>query len=561
MTVTLKLTVALRRRILTRLADHVADAARRQDRRTGRFLADNGGWAVIQQDVIYPLALLLTTPGTRHHRSRRVLDMCERGGDALCKWQNPDGTFDFIKIDGSSWSPIYMPWSLYHWLEAYLLLRDLMPAARARRWGAALMLSCQGMARQLAAPKPHNIPLWQAAILARAAGAFDQPPWLDLARRQVAFTLSKQHPHGYFSEGKGPTTDYNLVYLHALGLYYASTSDRKVLTSIERCARFQAAFSYPDGTSIETVDGRVRYHPEPSAMGLPGLMLTDEGRALTRIKLRTLLRPGHLKLSPHAAAAYQYWHAGPEAPLLTHRPHARTVFHGKALLRRAGPWLACVSGYAPAPHQRAALTRRRWILTRANNFSLWHDKLGLIVGGGNSKLDPRFATFEVWVDGRCSLEPDAVSFRREGVKDVVRFVYGGVRCRLTLAPHGSGGLAFAFHATCRPGVFVRAGFTMPLRVGSTLFRHAGSTRRDVRRFTLDSMWETLIGFPSAHRDKARLVTGEGWRMRMPVGATLTYPVFLANPYALNNLAPDDQPLAAVSADLAAGPATFLIDVR
>ncbi len=96
------------------LSAGVAEARASFDARSGRFLAPNGGWAVTNQDAIFPLALLYGSPGTEHHRAASVLRLCLRGGDALRDAQDGRGMWEFVKIDGSRWGKIYMPWSIYH---------------------------------------------------------------------------------------------------------------------------------------------------------------------------------------------------------------------------------------------------------------------------------------------------------------------------------------------------------------------------------------------------------------------------------------------------------------
>src|SRR5438132_11362652 len=56
---------------------------------------------------------------------------------------------------------------------------------------------------------------------------------------------------------------------------------------------------------------------------------------------------------------------------------------------RHGPWFACLSAY------EAEISDKRWIQDRQNFVSLFHDKTGLILGGGNTKLQPLWSTFTV----------------------------------------------------------------------------------------------------------------------------------------------------------------------
>jgi len=59
------------------------------------------------------------------------------------------------------------------------------------------------------------------------------------------------------------------------------------------------------------------------------------------------------------------------------------------VIRRHKPWQWALSGYACAPADS------RWIQDRQNLVDIYHDQLGLIVGGGNTKLQPYWSTFTV----------------------------------------------------------------------------------------------------------------------------------------------------------------------
>ena len=211
----------MRQVALEYLARGVPTAQLRFDPQTGRFLSDNGGWAVTHQDVILPLALLYQTAGTQYHQNAGVLSLAARGGDALRDPQDQEGRFEFIKPDGSRWGKTYMCWSMYHWVEAHGLLRGEMDPERRARWEAGLRLCFDGIIRELGdAPRAHNINCWHGMALVRAAQLLAENSWLEAGKRIIRRHVAAQSPEGYWDEGAGPTTSYNLVYVHAIGLYY-----------------------------------------------------------------------------------------------------------------------------------------------------------------------------------------------------------------------------------------------------------------------------------------------------------------------------------------------------
>ncbi len=107
--------------------------------------------------------------------------------------------------------------------------------------------------------------------------AFERQAWLDQAiafGRQVAETQSE---HGWWPEHEGPVVSYNFVYVDALGTLFTESQDDRLLEALDRAARFHAAFAYPDGSVVETVDGRNWYHPTIRP-GNPGFSHTPHGR-------------------------------------------------------------------------------------------------------------------------------------------------------------------------------------------------------------------------------------------------------------------------------------------
>ena len=111
------------------------------DEKSGRFLGENGGWAVTLQDPILAYSYLYTTngPDNSFYMNKKTLDMIIKAVKALRDFQYPDGQLEFIKVDGSKWGPIYMPWTFYHWLETFALLEGHLPEDIKEDWIKGLM--------------------------------------------------------------------------------------------------------------------------------------------------------------------------------------------------------------------------------------------------------------------------------------------------------------------------------------------------------------------------------------------------------------------------------------
>lgn len=505
------------------------------DGKTGRFIkpgyeGPDTGWAVTHQDVLYPLALLYKTkhPENPYYRSGEILQVVAKAGDALRNFQQPDGRVEFIKADGSKWGLAYMCWSMYHWLEAYALVRDDLDESRRRSWTEGLTLAFDGIAAAIVGSDytVHNIPTWNGMALTRAGAVFGRDDWGRVGREMIARAAAAQTEHGYWKEHGGPTTIYNLVYTHAVGLYYAFTKDAGVLDCLRRALDFHMKFTYPNGANVETIDGRVKYHAEVANRALVSFSLFPDGRRFVRWRVSCAERAGGTAdCTPAAAAAFQYWFDGEEAPIPQDRDSYEMTMGDEARVARDGKWFHCVSAIVAEP------TGDRWGMDRQSFVSLYHDDCGLIVGGGNSKNQPEWSNFvagEVYVPASAHLTPKGL------VLD-----YGETRCELEIVHAGD-----EASLTCRccrlPAKDQRLICRLPLHVvpGKEITTATGQS------FPTDG---TAVSITD--KDSGGWVAHNGWRLHLPAGAAFEYPVRPFNPYAKDGQGPLAEAIGTVTARL------------
>ena len=336
----------LKSKLLEYLAAAVDEAAARFDEKSGRFLTQPEGpiapgarpedlhWCPINQDVMYALATAYHEPNNPPFGSPRMLEMACRAGDAIRDFQYPDGQVEFIKADGSKWGPTYMCWTNYAWLETYALLKDELDEARRVCWEAGLTLAHDGQAGEIRTADVHNIPAWKAMSCYRAGQLFGRPDWQQAGTEMIAKVAAAQMPGGYWAEHGGPSTLYNLVYVHALGLYYVFSQDPSVLPALQAATDFHEAFTYPDGAVVETIDGRVKYRAGVSQFGWPGFSLFPRGRRHVRHLLEVLKPERDLATCQGGLlpTAYHHLSEGPEEPVGIDQPSWRRAYQDWALL-------------------------------------------------------------------------------------------------------------------------------------------------------------------------------------------------------------------------------------
>jgi len=554
---------SIKKKLLRHLAGAVNKVRKQQDKNSGRFLTPQGGWATYLQDPMYTMALLYTQEGTAWFEKKSLLDTIVKAGDALRDFQDADGRWEFIKPDGSTWGKSYMPWTIYHWLETYALIREYMDASRRKNWERGLQLCYTGLAQEIKEPVAHNVPTWHGMSLVRGSQVFQRPDWGEIGSRQCLFTASHQHKDGYWPEGDGPINGYNAIYTHALGLYYTFTEDKRVLKCLEKACYFLSTFTYPDGTPVETIDGRQNYESNSRYYGWQAFSIFPQGRRLVSLQAQALISNSCDELYPQVASFIHHGTTGSESNL-PWQENDRLVYGKKALVRRRGPWFVAASGYSAPADSRTAIGRMRFIMTRSNCFSVWHEALGLLIGGGNSKHDPYFATFDVGDEGARRLEPDKVSFNVTSEGELIRFRYGKHACLLHLRWKSKRVLEFTFELppSTRRNAIVQSGFTMKLKPGSRLEWQSDGANEIQGKAKLDVQSAASISWETSEAHKKRVIGGQGWSLTMPEESTFYWPIYPFNPYAVDNASPTSHAVAAVSASFVKdSKRTFLLKIH
>lgn len=544
----------------------------RFDEETGRFLTE-GGWAVTNQDHIYPLALLYTLnhAANPYYQDASLLPYIQRGGDAWRDFQYPDGQVEFIKVDDSTWGPIYMPWSMYHWLETYALMADELGEERRARWQEGLTLAYDGIAAGLASGRVHNIPTWDGMATYRAGQIFDRADWRTAGETMIHLAVKEQISGGYWLEHHGPTPSYNTVYAHAIGLYHYFSGDRSVLPSLEQATDFHIRYTYPDGRLVETIDGRVKYHDRINVHGWSAFSLLPQGRRYVRFLFDHWLASREAHSLPHLT--YNQTADGPKiangeyglsarlAPLLQHfggpdgemdeepilQDDATYRVHDPehAILHRENNWFTCLGGVVtPA-------VESRWGQDRQSYVSIWHEATGLLVGGGNAKDQPLLSTFAVAEDDELNYIPAAAQLSTDAGQDAVTLHYGEAQCTVQLNIEDEKRLVITFtnQTANSNGTPVVGQLPLKVEAGVPITNAAGgsyATGREPLTFTAETSGGWLT-----HKD---------WRLQMPTGSSLQWPVAPFNPYAADGAGPLDEAAAVFSVPVGAEPVTVTLEI-
>lgn len=494
---------------------------------TGRFGSEP--WICQDQNVLLPLAAAwsIEDAGNPWFHKPELLNAIAKGGEVLTKEMDADGKWTFRKKDNSTWGQIHMPWTYSRWIRAYALVRDALSAESRAVWEKGLKLGFSGI-RAYADGSVHNIPTHHAMALYIAGICFDNDDWKQAAKAFMAKVVAAQDPVGYWSEHSGPVVGYNLVYVDALGVYYHFSKDPAVLDALTRSARFHSSVLWPNGASVSAIDERQIYHSHIDT-GNVGFSWTPEGRGFLLKQVGAFSENAAKNVdADYAAAMLLYGGAGEAKMPATEMDDAVTVIGAdKALVQRSKPWQWALSAYACTPIDS------RWIQDRQNLLDIYHDSLGLVAGGGNTKLQPYWSTFTVGdpallkhtpgdenphfipaIDLRWT--PDEAVLNHEERKSELALKYGDVDCRVSVALQDGHSLTVTYRAP--KGRHVEAHLPL-LRRASELVTGSGQS---ISLTEADLLLESNVigGF---------IVNG-GLKVTVPVLAQIRWPMWQHDPY-------------------------------
>ncbi len=512
----------------------------------GRFGVEP--WVSTDQNVLLALAAAWSLETSHYYGDEAVLSAIVQGGQALIDAQDGDGMFTFRKKDHSTWGQIYMPWAYSRWMRAYWLTREAFGSEDRTRWDDALLFGYTGIS-ETCLNRVHNIPTHHAMGLYFAGMTFEREDWTTQAVTFSYQVIEAQSEHGWWPEHEGPVVSYNFVYIDAVGTLYSMCQDDRLLEALDRAARFHAAFAYPDGSMVETVDGRNWYH-DTVRPGNPGFSHTPQGRGFLaqqheriiaaageddpkdgeRAKVRlTAFNSGQSFDADYAASMLLFAAEGKLDPTAA-ASEAHTYRMGDlATVRRRRPWFFCANAFRQDPHGN------RWGQDWQNFLSAYHDRVGLILGGGNTKLQPLWSNFTVGDVSRMKHKlgdeepeflvsdlrhvPDEAAIEQSESELTVRLSYGNVEGSVTLMDRSDDELGVIYTIESGGDESVEGHLTLMPRPGGLLKLSAG-----------DAIPLGEQPFAWSVAGQAGYVEHNGWRLLLPAGTRVEWPAIPHNPY-------------------------------
>jgi hypothetical protein len=478
-------------------------------------------WRHFPYAILAPAVLYAKRhPHNARYRDPKMLALALRIGDLLAS-EHERGAFA-PRLDSD--------WDTHLWLEAYRLLERELGAERRARWAKAIK---ENIAPLVADAKdridfpwyhspfigtsPNHYAQW-AALLLLGGITFGEKEWEQLGKQILRrFATTDQSPDGFWGEHNraGPTIGYNHLTLTGVALYYEYSKDAAALQALRRALDFHKNYTFLDGTPVDVINDRNRRWGV-SAWGQFAFSHFADGRGYAAF-LTAQFKPESLRVDELGRLAQDalYFHEGPQSPAPQQLPRYAHQMSIPAGVRKAGTWQLAYSGI-----MNSQAINSQFYLDRQSHLSIFHQQLGLIITGANSKRQPELATFSEKLEGQIIHMPISSRLQMSDAQDRLSLAYNTFFSDLYVPTPSerSVSLRFVITGRGRPADDPTLTLQLVLKAGGTLTTGAGKQiKLSDERLELSD-----LGGWISHR---------GWQLKVDPTAKLVWPVYPFNPYS------------------------------
>ena len=238
-------------------------------------------------------------------------------------------------------------------------------------------------------------------------------------------------------EGGTPVTGYGDVTAAALSIYAERTNDARVLKALERHFDYVCETLYPNFSRNDCVDGRYWYTLTPFPYTAPSYLRFNRGKEYLERwieRIGSIPQIGHytgLSLQGLTALtgvldAFPEIEPPPSVPL-------STAFEGETEWPEITTRITRKDGWIITQSAPLSSLKSRWIFERQNLTSVFHHRLGLIIGGGHSVAMPEWSSFNIIGEGMVHYVPSEAELIENGLRVRYGDVWGTIRHEIVSA--------------------------------------------------------------------------------------------------------------------------------
>ena len=529
----------------------VCETVKAHQKDDGKIVDNEGRFATGPQAMGYYYATLYTYehPDNPYHHDADILARAEKCWDYHTGLMNDEGKVAFYTYD-QYWSTNYDTWTTLHLLNSIELLRGHLPGDKLAAYENKMELAVRGIKarvdeiytgeayrQNLQKHELWNIFLWMVALLTRYALLKDDAALLAYCDGIMNEICAWQLPFGTWLEGGSLVVAYAHTTLGGLSLYahYRQNQNTAVNEAVLRNIDYLLACYYKGTLPINCFDIRSRAAKSAGQPFIPGSFVgtpnglsfcsrhardlwTHRAGMTDHLLLLLFFTAGFSTVTEDVAMAPEY--PAPdgityidklEQPIESYSPETLNTL----VMRK--------HGFAvPVCLLTSKSQNERFHFHRQNLFSVYHEKAGIIIGGGHSTAMPEFSTCNVIADGLSRYLHTAGKFTGDG-----RFSlwYGKNRCDIAIdIGKDAVKVHYQAHFEGEEGEVERVIINVPIFSRHTEFIRAAGPVGEV---CVDT---GKLDYCGLRLDPQSIIATDAADITCDRVATLKYPVFAFNTY-------------------------------
>jgi hypothetical protein len=422
-------------------------------------------------------------------------------------------------------------WETYMWLETYRLLLNDLGETRKEKWKRELLKNIHPLEEEClkrinfgwyntpyTGTSPNHYSIY-ASIIYLGGKVFNDPSWQKIGAQILRrFAITEQTPDGFWGElvNESPTIGYNHLTLTSVSVYWEHSRDTAVLPALRRATNFHKNFTWPNGEPVETMNDRNR-HWGVSPWAQFAFTNFPDGRRYAQF-LASFFNTDELPMDVIGRMAQNalYYHEGPLQPIPQDQKNYSYKTKVPAAINKNGKWITALSGLI-SPQA----IFNQFYLDRQAHLAIYHETLGEVINGANSKRQPELGTFYEKVSGQYYAIP--LSSRLKVTNDSMRLSLGYNTFFADLYMTARPGKEFPFNFVItgigRPAEQASLNLQLCLKAGETLETATG--QKIVLGTDKINLTPEMIGGWIKHH---------GWTLRMDEHASIVWPVYPYQPY-------------------------------
>lgn len=245
---------------------------------------------------------------------------------------------------------------------------------------------------------------WRCWTLYNAGLYYKKPEWCERAIFFMHQIINCQTPEGFWEESThhGPSMKYNHLMIVPLAWLSQLSKDTKIRAAATRLSAFMSRWTFPDGTTVGTFDGRQSTSLMYFSPAVAGLDFTETGSELNRRGIKLWESRGCLSEERALGNSTWYTHFSafsiadalwyfldyPQAEKSSNLEidkenielENHTVYFDGSMKRWKSWVMAASSQNSDIPRSGPSVYR----LERQSRLELWHQSCGVILGGGHN---------------------------------------------------------------------------------------------------------------------------------------------------------------------------------